>query len=145
MIQTTVELINRHAVGPAQELTLRAPRVRPAPSVPGQAVLMKTGWGLEPYLRRTFYPIAIGDEAWAIRVLRAGRGAMPSLRATAVGTTIDCLGPVGIGYLVPLGVRNVLCIGVGESTWTLMPVVVQAEVHGVYPWCWRWKRAPAAS
>ncbi len=130
MIQTTVELINRHAVGPAQELTLRAPELARALS-PGQAVLMKTGWGLEPYLRRTFYPIAIGDEAWAIRVPPGGDWGHAWLRAAAVGTTIDCLGPVGIGYLVPLGVRNVLCIGVGESTWTLMPVVVQAEVRGL--------------
>ncbi len=53
------------------------------------------------------------------------------LRAAPVGTAIDCLGPVGIGYLVPLGARNLLCVGVGELAWTLLPVVTQAAARGL--------------
>jgi hypothetical protein len=67
MLQTTAELIDRRTAGPAQELTLRAPELTRA-LVPGQAVLVKCGWGLEPYLRRTFYPIAVDDETWTLRV-----------------------------------------------------------------------------
>ena len=66
------------------------------------------------------------------------------LRAAPLGTAIDCLGPVGIGYLVPLGVRNLLCVGVGEPAWTLLPVVTQAA-REVYPWHWRWRPAPRVS
>ena len=61
MLQATATLIARTTLGPAQELTLHAPELVRALG-PGQAVLIKCGWGLEPYLRRTFYPIAIDDE-----------------------------------------------------------------------------------
>ena len=117
MLQTTAELLDRRTTGPAQELTLRAPELARA-LVPGQAVLVKTGWGLEPYLRRTFYPIAVDDETWTLRVPPGSDWGHAWLRAAPVGTAIDCLGPVGIGYLVPLGVRNLLCVGVGEPAWT---------------------------
>jgi dihydroorotate dehydrogenase electron transfer subunit len=130
MLQTTAELIDRRTAGPAQELTLRAPDLARA-LTPGQAVLVKCGWGLEPYLRRTFHPIAADDEIWTLRVPPGGDWGHAWLRAAPVGTAIDCLGPVGIGYLVPLGVRNLLCVGVGELAWALMPVVAQAADRGL--------------
>ena len=73
MPQTTAELIDRHTAGPAQELTLRAPELARA-LAPGQTVLVKSGWGLEPSLRRTFYPIAVDAETWTLRV-PSGHGA----------------------------------------------------------------------
>ena len=130
MLQTTTELIDRRTTGPAQELTLRAPELARA-LAPGQAVLVKCGWGLEPYLRRTFYPVAIDAETWTLRIPPGSDWGHAWLRAAPVGTAIDCLGPVGVGYLVPLGVRNVLCIGVGEPAWTLLPVVALAEARGL--------------
>jgi dihydroorotate dehydrogenase electron transfer subunit len=130
MLQTTATLITRTTAGPAQELTLRAPELARA-LVPGQAVLVKCGWGLEPYLRRTFYPIALDDETWTLRMPPGGDWGHAWLRAAPVGTGIDCLGPVGVGYLVPVGVRNVLCIGVGDWSWTLLPVVTQAADRGL--------------
>ena len=130
MLQTAAELIDRRTTGPAQELTLRAPELARA-LVPGQAVLVKCGWGLESYLRRTFYPIAVDAETWTLRVPPGGDWGHAWLRAAPVGTGIDCLGPVGVGFLVPVGVRNVLCIGVGEPAWTLMPVVTQAAARGL--------------
>jgi len=130
MLQTTATLIARTTSGPAQELTLHAPELARA-LAPGQAVLVKTGWGLEPYLRRTFYPVAIDDETWALRVPPGGDWGHAWLRAAPLGTQVDCLGPVGVGFLVPLGVRNVLCVGVGEPAWTLMPAVAQTEARGL--------------
>ena len=130
MLQTTAELIDRRTTGPTQEITLRAPELARA-LVPGQAVLVKCGWGLEPYLRRTFHPIAVDDETWTLRVPPDSDWGHAWLRAAPLGTEVDCLGPVGIGYLEPLGVRNVLCIGVGEWAWVLLPVVVQAEARGL--------------
>ena len=62
------------------------------------------------------------------------------LRLVPVGTAIDCLGPVGVGFLVPLGVRNLLCVGVGEPAWSLLPVVTGTpRQRGAYPWRWRWR------
>lgn len=130
MIQTTATLIARTSVGPAQELALQAPELARALG-PGQAVLLKTGWGQDLYLRRTFYPVAIDDETWTVRVPPGSDWGHAWLRAAPVGTQVDCLGPVGIGFSVPLGVRNVLCIGVGESAWSLLPVVALAEGRGL--------------
>lgn len=130
MLQTTATLIARTTIGPSQELTLHAPELVRALG-PGQAVLVKCGWGLEPYLRRTFYPVAIGNETWTLRVPPGGDWGHAWLAAAPVGAEIDCLGPVGIGFSVPLGVRNVLCIGAGEPAWTLLPVVAQTETRGL--------------
>ena len=85
MLQITAELIDRYTIGPAQELTLRASGLARA-LVPGQAVLVKCGWGLEPYLRRTFYPIAVADETWTLRVPPGGDWGHAWLRAAPVGT-----------------------------------------------------------
>jgi hypothetical protein len=68
MLQTTAELIDRRTTGPAQELTLRALELARV-LAPGQAVLLKCGWGLESTLRRTFYLIAVDDETWTLPVL----------------------------------------------------------------------------
>ncbi len=130
MLQTTATLIARATLGPAQEIVLHAPELARA-LAPGQAVLVKCGWGLDPYLRRTFYPVAIDDETWTVRVPPGGDWGHAWLRAAPVGTQIDCLGPVGVGYLVPPGVRNVLCVGVGEEAWSLLPVVALAEARGL--------------
>ena len=113
MLQTAATLITRTTTGPAQELTLGSPELARA-LTPGQAVLVKTGWGLEPYLRRTFYPIVVDAETWTLRVPPGSDWGHAWLRAAPVGTAIDCLGPVGIGFLVPPGVRNLLCVGVGD-------------------------------
>lgn len=130
MLQTTATLIARASIGPAQQLTLQAPELARALGS-GQAVLLKTGWGQELYLRRTFYPVAIDDETWAVRVPPGSDWGHAWLRAAPLGTQVDCLGPIGIGFGVPLGVRNVLCIGVGESAWSLLPVVALAEGRGL--------------
>lgn len=130
MLQTTATLIARATAGPAQELTLHAPALARGLG-PGQAVLVRCGWGQAPYLRRTFYPIALGDETWTVRVPPSGDWGHAWLAAAPVGTALDCLGPVGIGFSVPLGVRNVLCVGAGELAWTLLPVIAVAEARGL--------------
>ncbi len=130
MIQTTATLIARTTAGPAQELTLLAPELARGLG-PGQAALVRCGWGQAPYLRRTFHPIALGNETWTLRVPPSGDWGHAWLSAAPVGAELDCLGPVGIGFSVPLGVRNVLCIGAGEPAWTLLPVVAVAEARGL--------------
>lgn len=130
MLQTIATLIERQTSGPAQELRLRAP-VLARMLTPGQAILTKTGWGLEPYLRRTFYAIAIDDETWTLRVPPGGDWGHAWLRATPLGTELDCLGPLGIGFSLPVNARNVLCLGEGDAAWALLPVIAQADAAGV--------------
>ncbi len=130
MLQITAQLIERRTAGPAQELRLAAPELVRALG-PGQAVLVKAGWGLEPYLRRTFYPIAIDTETWTLRVPPGGDWGHAWLRAAPVGTQVDCLGPVGAGYVLPTGVRNLLCVGEGDAAWALLPAMAQADALGL--------------
>jgi dihydroorotate dehydrogenase electron transfer subunit len=130
MLQLTAALIERRVSGPSQELRLRAPILARALE-PGQAVLVKAGWGLEPYLRRTFHAIAIDDETWTLRVPPGGDWGHAWLRAAPLGTELDCLGPVGIGFNLPTNARNVLCLGEGNASWALLPVIAQADTAGV--------------
>ncbi len=139
MLQITATLIERRTLGSSQELRLQAP-VLARMLAPGQAVLVKTGWGVEPYLRRTFYPVGLDDEGWTLRVPPGGDWGHAWLRAAPVGTQLDCLGPVGIGYSLPAGIRNLLCLGEGDvapmvgggcSAWALLPAIAQADRSGL--------------
>ena len=138
MLQTTATLIERHTLGASQELRLQAPALARS-LTPGQAVLVKTGWGVEPYLRRTFYPAGLDDESLTLRVPPGGDWGHAWLRTVAIGAQLDCLGPVGIGYSVPAGARNLLCLaeedpatvaGSGCSAWALLPAIAAAAVGG---------------
>ena len=130
MLQITAELLERRTYGPAQELRLRAPELARRLSA-GQAVLVRAAWGWEPFLRRTFHPVALDAESWTLRVPPSGDWGHAWLRTAAPGTGIDCLGPVGRGYRVESGVRNLLCIGEGEASWALLPAVVEADAAGL--------------
>ena len=132
--------MDRRTTGPAQELTLAAPERRGLG--PGQAVLVKTGWGLEPALRRTFYPIALTAETWTLRVPPDGDWGHAWLRAAAVGSQMDCLGPVGTGFGLPPAARNLLCLGEGEASWALLPAAAPPTARG-WPSPLRWKGSPA--
>ena len=129
MYQVTAELLERRTYGPAQELRLRAPELARRLSA-GQAVLVRAGWAFEPFLRRTFYPVALDAASWTLRLPPSGDWGHAWLRTATLGTGIDCLGPVGRGYSVGPGARNLLCIGEGEAAWALLPAVVGADAAG---------------
>jgi len=139
MLQITATLIERRTVGGSQELRLQAPALARS-LTPGQAVLVKTGWGIEPYLRRAFYPVELDDASWTLRVPPGGDWGHAWLRAIAIGAQLDCLGPVGSGYRLPARARNLLCLAeedpataaaTGCSAWALLPAIVQAVGGGL--------------
>jgi dihydroorotate dehydrogenase electron transfer subunit len=130
MLQVVAELVERRTYGPAQELRLRAPELARRLSA-GQAVLVRAGWGLEPFLRRTFHPIALDAESWTLRLPPSGDWGHAWLRTAAPGTAVDCLGPVGRGYEIRPGARNVLCVGEEDASWALLPAVISADAAGL--------------
>ena len=130
VLQVTAELIERRIYGPVQELRLRAPELARRLSA-GQAVLVRAGWGLEPFLRRTFHPVALDAESWTLRLPPSGDWGHAWLRTVAPGTEIDCLGPVGRGYVIGPGARNVVCAGEEEAAWALLPAVLEADAAGL--------------
>ena len=129
MIQTLALLEKKENAGAVQILRLRAPDLA-SRLQPGQPVLIQTGWGYDPFLRRTFYPIAIGDEGFSIRLpLDADRG-RAWLRLAHPGAELDCLGPVGNGFTLPSHARRILCLGQGEQAWALLPLVQNVGKQG---------------
>ena len=130
MLQLAAELIERHTQGASEELRLHAPDLARRLNA-GQAVLLRAGWGQTPYLRRVFHPIAIDADTWTVRLPPSGDWGHAWLRAAPLGTHLDCLGPIGIGYVLPAGIRSLLCVGEGEAAWSLLPVVCLAAAQGI--------------
>lgn len=128
MLQGKAQLVNREIHGASQELRLFDPALAQQLG-PGQPVLVRTGWGLDPYLRRSLYPLAIDAESWTLRLPPSGDRGHAWLRMVPEGSELDCLGPVGIGYTLPEGCRHLLCLGEGESAWTLLPLIAQAHAQ----------------
>jgi len=128
MLQVTAKLVKRENHGASQELCLFAPALAQQ-LAPGQPVLVRTGWGLDPYLRRSFYPVAIDAESWTLRLPPSGDRGHAWLRMIPEGSELDCLGPVGIGYTVPEGSRHLLCLAEGETAWTLLPLIARADAQ----------------
>lgn len=130
MLQTTGTITHRRPDGPALELTLASSELARRLQA-GQAVLLRAGWGDSPYLRRTFYPVAIEGDTWTLRVPADGDWAHAWLRAAPVGSEVDLLGPVGNGYTLAPGARNVLLLGEDNLAWILLPAVHDADRRGL--------------
>ncbi len=130
LIQSIATIIDRRATGAAVELTLRAPDLA-RQLQPGQPALIKSGPTLSPYLRRTFYPIALGADDFTIRIAPSADWGAAWLRVAPVGAEVDCLGPVGTGFTLDGGIRNLLCVGEGEAAWRLLPLVAWADAAGI--------------
>jgi dihydroorotate dehydrogenase electron transfer subunit len=129
MIQTRAVLAARETIGAVHILHLQAPDLA-MQLHPGQAILIQTGWGDDPFLRRTFYPIAITSESFAIRLPLDGDRGRAWLRMAQTGAELDCLGPVGRGFVLPSHARRILCLGQGDAAWALLPLVHEAVAQG---------------
>ena len=78
-------------------LTLHAPEIAAA-ALPGQFVMLRTGTGMDPLLRRPF-SIHQVDASGNIQILFKviGRGTA-ALAEVLPGSNIDCIGPLGHGF-----------------------------------------------
>jgi dihydroorotate dehydrogenase electron transfer subunit len=130
LTQAGAIIVDRRTTGPAVEVVLRVPEIAHL-LAPGQPVLLKAGPALSPYLRRTVYPIAIDAEHLTLRVEPSTDWGDAWLRVAPVGAELDCLGPVGHGFTVESGVRNLLCVGEGSHSWTLLPLIGWADAAGL--------------
>jgi dihydroorotate dehydrogenase electron transfer subunit len=126
LTQAIATLVERRPAGAALELVLRAPELARL-LAPGQPVLIKAGPTLSPYLRRTFYPIDLSAEDFTIRIPPSTDWGDAWLRVAPAGAEIDCFGPVGNGFSVGSGVRNVVCVGEGAHAWSLLPLISWAD------------------
>jgi dihydroorotate dehydrogenase electron transfer subunit len=98
---------------------------------PGQPVLVRASPTLSPYLRRTVYPVALDAEHFTVRVAPSTDWGDAWLRVAPVGGELDCMGPVGNGFSVDSGVRNLLCVGEGSHAWGLLPLIGWADAAGL--------------
>lgn len=125
MLQTTARVIARRLEGAFLELELESPELAQRLQ-PGQPILVSASWGIDPYLRRTFYPVGIGDETFLLRIPPGRDRGHAWMRTLTAGMEVDCLGPVGQGFGLKPGVRHLLCLGEGEWAWSLLSFVQQA-------------------
>lgn len=130
LTQAIATIAERRTTGAALELVLHAPDIARL-LAPGQPVLIKPGPTLSPYLRRTFYPVDLGAEAFTIRIPPSTDWGDAWLRVAPAGAEVDCLGPVGNGFSVESGVRNILCVGEGTYAWSLLPLIAWADAAGL--------------
>jgi dihydroorotate dehydrogenase electron transfer subunit len=136
LTQATGTITDRRAMGAALELVVRSPEIARL-LAPGQPVLVKAGPVLSPYLRRTLYPIALGAQEFTLRIPPSTDWGDAWLRVAPVGAEIDCFGPVGNGFSVESGVRNLLCVGAasdagaGADAWSLLPLIGWADAAGL--------------
>ena len=130
MIQVRAQIRDREVRGAVHILYLHAPDLA-RQLHPGQAVLIQTGWSLDPFLRRTFYPVAIDDAGFAIRLAPDADRGRAWLRMVPAGAEVDALGPVGHGFTLPERARRILCLGQGDVAWTLLPLARAASAQGL--------------
>ena len=130
MMQVPARLETRDHQGATQILTFHAPALA-RQLQPGQAVLLLTGWGTEPFLRRTFYPVGIDDQRFRIRLTPDADRGRAWLRMAAEGIQVDVLGPVGHGFQLPDHARRILCLGQGDGAWILLPLIQTAASRGI--------------
>ncbi len=130
LTQATGTVVERRAAGAALELVIHSPALARLLS-PGQPLLVKAGPTLSPYLRRTFYPIALGAEDFTIRIPPSSDWGDAWLRVAPPGAELDCLGPIGAGFSLDSGIRNLLCVGEGALAWGLLPLIDWADAAGL--------------
>lgn len=92
---------------------------------PGQFLMLRCTDTQDPLLRRALSIHRIDPEASAVAILYGGTGGGTDwLRRRTPGDRVNVLGPLGEGYRVHDGTRNLLLIGV---SWGLSPLVALAE------------------
>ncbi len=129
MIQCLARLIERRTYGAHQELRLEAPEIARQLGA-GQPVLLSTGSGFASPLRRVLYPLAIDDSSWWMRIAPDGDWGHAWLRTLPIGSEVDCLGPVGHGFVLPETAHNLLFAGEDEAAWSLLPAIMKADAAG---------------
>ncbi|HKZ85740.1 MAG TPA: hypothetical protein VJ793_19050 [Anaerolineae bacterium] len=105
MRQTFAEVAGIDATGPFARIRFSAPELAPALE-PGRAILVRS---VDAYLRRTWWPCAIEADGFAVLV------ADPPSLALRAGDRVDVLGPIGRGFQVENGSRNLLLVAAGSS------------------------------
>jgi len=107
----SAEIVSREQI--AEDIfrfTVKSPDIAAA-SLPGQFVMVRTGDGLDPLLRRPFsvHQVAAGGLAQILfKVIGKGTRALAGMES---GRKLDLLGPVGHGFAIADGCQHVLVGG----------------------------------
>ena len=103
-------------------LTLASPELGRS-AAPGQFVHIRCGPSWDPLLRRPMSVYRIRTEGVSLMVRAVGPGSA-MIAASAPGTVLDCLGPLGRPFEVAPGARRLLMIGGGYG---VAPLVALAD------------------
>lgn len=126
---------NREVMPGVNLMWLQAPGIAQE-AQPGQFVLVRCGEGYEPLLRRALSihrigaPSAASPERGCALLYGIHGSGTGYLRRLGPGDTLDVLGPLGRGFTVHAGSRNLLLVAGGWGTSPLVALIEQQVVQG---------------
>jgi dihydroorotate dehydrogenase electron transfer subunit len=109
-------------------LTLDAPEIGRS-AVPGQFLHIRPGASWDPLLRRPMSIFKIRPEGVSIMVRQVGQGS-DMIATTPPGGSLDCLGPLGRGFIVPAGTVRLVMVGGGYGVAPLIGLAEQVLPGG---------------
>ncbi len=126
MPQTHVTIIHKETISSAWwQLTIAAPDL--ASSLrPGQFLLLRCADPLTCYLRRPIFPMPLGDGTLSLHLRPDPDPGLAWLLTRQVGDTLDVLGPLGNGFPLPHGKRNLLLVSDNQRLDPLLGLLYQA-------------------
>lgn len=106
------ELTSHQSLSPANtKLTLDCPEIARI-AKPGQFVMVRSGEGTDPFLRRAISISDVQNDALSLVVQNVGMGTK-AIQALKPGATISILGPLGKGFDLAIADAHVLLIAGG--------------------------------
>jgi len=112
-------------------MELEAPEIAES-ACPGQFIMLSVTESESPYLKRPMGLNAIDKQAGCLRIIYQLKGkGTRAMTKLGPGERIEVLGPLGNGWSVKDGMKNVCLVGGGSGIATLLPLAVELERKGV--------------
>lgn len=130
MVQTQATLVEKATIAPAWwRFTLTAPEL--PPPLPGQFLLLRCADRYSCYLRRPIFPALVNRDHFSLLLRPGPDPGLAWLSARQPGDTLDVIGPLGIGFPLPKGVRHLLLVSDTPDIGPLLGQMERAIVAGM--------------
>src|SRR5580700_4668887 len=125
-------VFNRHLTGDYWLLDIEAPSIA-RDLTPGQFVNIRIEGSLSPFLRRPFsvYRVSLDRRRLQVAYKTLGEGTRLMATTMSDGGRCDVIGPLGSGFSIPAGAKNIAVIGRGIGIAALPTLVDKAASKGI--------------
>lgn len=130
MIQTQATVVQKQTIAPAWwQMELAIPDFS-GPFLPGQFWLVRCGDAATYLLRRPVFPLQTGGGHFQILLRPTTDPGLAWLMSRRNGDFLDVIGPLGQGFNLPTGARNLLLVSDGPPLAPLLGVLDTALERG---------------